>query len=174
MDAESPESRGGAEGSAVLGLIQDAQIPASTVAEVLRYIEKGSEHSQAELDEFDKMHAAEARAELLATWGDQETYDRNIDKLTTLVAGLPEHAADAIWLGRTSDGRAVLNNPALVQRLLAAASRPGPKGDGQSVKVELAKIRDFQAKNPRAYFRDEAMLARERELIAMDMANGKN
>jgi hypothetical protein len=162
-------------GQAIVGLIQDARIDPTTVSEVLRYIEEGSQYSQADLDHWDAKHSEDAKAELLETWGgDEAKYGANIEALRTLVEGLPKSARDAILHGRTADGRAILNNPALVQQLLGVALQPGPKGgDGKSIKLQLAEISDFRRDNRDKYFRDESMQKRERELIAMDMANGK-
>lgn len=124
-------------------------------------------------DEQDAKDQQETEDALRNTWGQEFRQNHNIMK--SYLSGLPAAVSTALQHARDADGRALFNNPALVQWVVATARElqdvstllDGGGGSNPLVNVEqeLKKIDDFRRKDRKAYNKDEAMQQRERDLI---------
>jgi len=85
--------------------------------------------------------------------------------------------------GRTADGKLVGDDPQVIQFLMSLASEINPgmtvmsdgNQDGKSIEQELAEIREKRKKDSRAYYKDEALQKRERDLLeALDKLQARN
>ena len=148
-------------GTETLETLKASGISSQVVREALDYVQNGSAHSAQDLEAIDAADRGASVAELDALWGKDR--QSNVAALNSFLNDLP--SGDAIRNSRTADGRAVLNDPANVQRLLGLARQPRPSAKGD-VGEQIAAIEGFMRSNRGAYNKDEALQARYRELLS--------
>ena len=137
------------------------------------------EQQAADLDQADDDFDRESTKELKDEWG--ATFQRKINAIAPLFAGAPggsdsknpDAVISRLLAGRTSDGQIIGNDPDMTRLLVGWAQEINPSativedGDqtGVSAQKELDDIRKYAKENKREYFKNDAMQARELELI---------
>lgn len=105
-------------------------------------------------------------------------FRRNMNVLGSVRDSMPEDLAARLLAGRLADGTKIGNDPTFIRWMVSLrlelnpASTLVPAGTsnaGQSIASELESIRKLMRENPEAYWKDEKLLARERELIEAQM-----
>jgi len=149
--------------------------PAMVKAGVETYL-KMTEAAAIQRQEMDEANKTEVEDTLRQDWGGE--YRKNVDGIRSLLSNAGNDIAEAISHARGPDGRALMNNPAVVKWLAGHAREMGftggtvtPAGGDrlESVDQEIAKIEAMQyqadgTRNP-AYWKDEAQQKRYRELL---------
>lgn len=117
--------------------------------------------------------AKNAIAEMKQEWGGE--YEANkTSVLNYLNATMPEGSVDELLLARTPSGALVKNNPAMLRWIVGQAMERDPAATvvtqggargAQAIDDELASISKARKENPDAYFKNEKMQSRERELL---------
>jgi chorismate mutase len=148
-------------------LIREADIPHDTIREALDTWQNGTrnaegrEHSSEELSVIDQASLAETRAELEGLWGSKLESNRS-----ALNKYLDRHPyGEAIRNARLADGRPLASHAPFLQRLLPLALRPGNDLPTEDPKAERQAIEALMKSNRKAYFADEKMQSRYRELV---------
>jgi hypothetical protein len=140
------------------------------------------EQQAAQLDEADDAFQRESVASLKEEWG--ASFNRRRNAIASLFATAPGGAAletqdghptlyARLVGGRTADGKVIGDDPDLVRWLSGLSNELNPAatisedGDlsGKSIDDELAEIKKFRAENKNAYFKDEKMQERYRDLL---------
>lgn len=129
----------------------------------------------------EKDKAAQTKGEdaLRQEWGPE--YRLNSNLIANLLSGTasPE-LSEALMNGRLADGGLIKNDPAVQRFLLSLALIQNPTGTvvpgggnpAQGIREELAKIDKFMVEHRDAYFKDEPMQSRKRNLIDAAMRAG--
>lgn len=132
---------------------------------------KFQEEQAAKTAEADTGHRSETEDALRAEWG--ADYRANVNHVKAFLESAPEGIADKIANARDSEGRAVLNDPAVMRWLVSTARELNPShtivpntggNDGATVEGEIDKIEKFMRTNSKEYYRDEKMQSRLRDL----------
>jgi hypothetical protein len=137
------------------------------------------EEAAAQLDEGDEAFKSEALGVLKEEFG--AAFNRKRNSISSVFVNAPGGADlenegsvfARLMGGRTADGRVIGNDPDIAKWLISVAQEVNPAssvaedGDqsGKGIDAELADIAKFRRDNKRDYFKDEAMQARERELL---------
>ena len=143
---------------------------------------QNQEQQAASLDESDDTFQRESIASLKEEWG--ASFNRRRNAIASLFATAPggpklqtEDGSPTLYArimgGRTSDGKMIGDDPDLVRWFSGLAHEVNPAatvaedGDlsGKGIDEELAEIDKKRRENKSAYFKDEKMQARERELL---------
>jgi hypothetical protein len=152
--------------SPVLEVLKAANVPGDVVRGALKWVQQGSSFSNEQLAVIDAEGRASTQAEMRKLWPG-EKYTENVKAINAyLSTQLSPSAADVIRHARDADGRAYMNDPANLQRLLGLALRPGPSAAGGGVDAQIKSIEAFMKVNRPAYTKDEPLQARYRELLA--------
>lgn len=141
----------------------------------LAWYVKMQERVIAEKAEADGAFRNAAEEALRGEWGGNFNANRNAIK--NMLAGWPQEARDLLLGGRTADGRLIGDHPAVLKQLAAQAYEINPAatvvpagGDmSKSIDTELAEIATIRREKPEVYWKDQKMLARERDLIDAQM-----
>jgi hypothetical protein len=121
----------------------------------------------------DEQLKQQAEDKLRAEWGGD--YRRNINVAKGLLDMAPEGVKDALLGARTSDGSPITTNPNLWQWLadMALQLNPAapliPAGDNpmSSIEDQISEIEKMMSRNDPAYWKDEKIQAKYRDLVAM-------
>jgi len=128
-------------------------------------------------EEMDVEHKTATEDTLRQEWGGE--YTKNIGGISALFSHAGSGIGDAIMNARGPDGRALLNNPAVVKWLSGHARELGfvagttvPAGgdrmEGMEEEIKQIQAKQFMpdgSRNP-AYWKDEKLQARYRDLLA--------
>lgn len=131
--------------------------------------QEGALADEAEQDRMDAEGAVDA---LRAEWGPE--YRGNMNQLKGFLDAAPGDVGTLVTGARLGDGKALLNSPDAMQWLLGVAKQLNPMGSvvpaagdaGKTVADELKEIGRVQEEEPKKYWADKDMQARERELLA--------
>jgi hypothetical protein len=141
-----------------------AAVPANVVGQVANWVQHGTSHDAAELQQIDEDSAQAARTELRGLWG-ADRYAENLQAINRyLDTAISPEEAEVLRDGRLADGRALMNDPAMVQRVLGLAKAPSPELRG-SIDQQVAEIEKYMRSNRREYSKNEVLQARYRELL---------
>lgn len=127
--------------------------------------------------EMDADHSSETEETLRQEWG--VDYKKNLEGVSAMFDHSGADIGNALMNARGPDGRALLNNPAVVRWFSAHARELGfvggttvPAGGdrGEGIDAEIKRIEGLQfnadgSRNP-AYWKDEKLQARHRELLS--------
>jgi hypothetical protein len=150
--------------------------PEQVKAGVQSYLQMQEDHKR-QVAETDIDHAAELEEELRTEWGPD--YKKNVGSVVSMLGHADSAVADVIMNARGPDGRAIANDPKVMRWLAGHARQLGfvngtvvamGADPGKSIDDEIAGIKAKQydasgARNP-AYWKDEKLQARYRELLA--------
>jgi hypothetical protein len=150
----------------------DADMTTGQYNQIVNWYYQQQEEAAALQDEADDEFKTKSTATLKEEMGG--SYKRQVNAIASLVPLAPEGLMDRLLSGRTADGRIVGDDPDMVRFLSSLAMQVNPVAsvmddgnmDGKSIDSELAEIDKYRRENKSAYFKDEKMQARERELIA--------
>lgn len=132
---------------------------------------KFQEDQAAKTAEADTGHRSETEDALRAEWG--ADYRANVNHVKAFLDSAPEGIADKIANARDSDGRAVLNDAAVMCWLVQTARElnpshtivPGTGGNNaQTIETEIDTIEKYMRTNSKDYYRDEKMQEKLRHL----------
>jgi len=149
--------------TALIETFKSAGIEPNIVREVIDYYEQGTEHSEATLATLDATHREGAIVELRGLWGDK--FEANVAAINKLLGSMPKGHAEAIRNGRRLDGRAVMNDPAILQRLFGQTRGAGASVPAGNRKETIASIEKLMRTDRAGYLRDEPLQARYRALL---------
>lgn len=150
--------------SQVLEVLKAADVPRDVITGALAWAQHGSALPEDKLAAIDAQGRAEAKAELGTLWGDK--YADNVAAIKAYVKEqLPGSAAEVLLNARDAEGRAYLNDPANLQRLLGLATKARPEAAGD-VDAQIRSIEAFMKGNRAQYNKDEPLQARYRSLLA--------
>ena len=169
-DADKPLIEG------FLASVHGKNAPPEVVAEAIDWYYKAQEDAIAARVTADQTFAQASTDALRAEWGGE--FRANINSITAFLDAAPV-ADDGTPLkgllmdARLGDGTRLGDNPAALKWLAGLAAEANPAGfvapgasQIEGVQTELEKIADFRRNDRAAYFKDEKMQARERQLIA--------
>lgn len=151
-----------------------ADMPRDVVFEALAWLEQGASLKADELAVIDKADRTATELELRDLWGPKfEANRRTINKY--IDSAFAPDVREVVHNARSAGGHALLNDPAVLQRLLGPALIKYPAGgtdndadgsESQGVDGEIAKIEKAMRVNRKAYFADEKLQSRYRSLLA--------
>lgn len=131
-----------------------------------------NEESETAIIEKRQQFATEANNQLRAEWGADFKKNQNIVK--SFVESSLGSDANTLFNATAPDGTFLGDNPAVLRFLVDVATQIDPTrtvvpnggmNGAQAVEDELATISNFRKTNLAAYYKDEKMQARERDLI---------
>jgi hypothetical protein len=102
-------------------------------------------------------------------------YRRNMNVLGSVRDSMPEDLAARLLAGRLADGTKIGNDPAFIRWMVSLGLELNPASTlvpataanaGASIATELESIARLRVESPEAYWKDNKLLQRERELIA--------
>lgn len=157
---------------AVLKAAHDKNIRPEAVNAVVDAYYQEQDRILAERESQDRVFLEETQESLRTEFGPE--YRRNVEAAKAYLAGLPEGLGALIAGARLADGRMLGGHPAAARWLIQIAQElnpiasliPGGAGDIKGIDDELAEISKYRRENRDAYYRDEKMQARERQLLA--------
>lgn len=130
------------------------------------------EQRQSALAELDAEHASASEEALRAELGGE--YKPSMNHLNSWLEGAPEGVKDSLLMARGPDGALLKNNPAAMQWLMGIARdvtgttmvMPGGQSNPKAIEDRLAEIGNYRRTQRDKYYKDEAVLKEERELLA--------
>lgn len=134
------------------------------------------ESAQAERAEADTEQRSEVEDALRGEWA--ADYRANVNHVKAFLESAPDGIGDLIANARDAEGRALLNNAAVLKWLAGTAREmnpistivPGTSGnDLDTVQGEKTKIEKFMRENRTEYNRDSKMQQRYRDLIDAEL-----
>ena len=159
--------------------VHEAGATPAVVNKAMNWYFQNLEEQAAALDESDDQFQTEARQALKDEYGPAfNRYTGSIPSLFVSAPGGTDVEAEGglvgrLLSGRMADGKIIGNDPDMLRWLVAQAREINPvatvteggEQGGKSLEMELGEIAKFRRENKSAYFKDEKMQARERELI---------
>jgi len=140
---------------------------------VIEWYNNFAEQQQDAIAGMDAEHHRESEDSLRQTWGGD--YRANVNLVGALIEGaFSKEGKDIFINARDKDGRGLMNIPGVMEGLAdigrkwnpaAQLNSPGAADPQKTLTDELAEISAFRKKDRAAYFKDEKMQARERQLL---------
>lgn len=155
-----------------LSKMHEGNVPPDMVNKALEWYQ---EFNQQEVDAqilADKEFRAGAEDEMREEWGAE--YRTNLNTISNFLDSAPEGVKDNLMDARLADGTLFGDNPKAMAWLLNLSNEINPASvitpsTGQdvatSIQEELDEISETRRTNPKKYWADEKMQARERELF---------
>jgi hypothetical protein len=145
------------------------------VKEAMEWWRETREAEIAGLGEADLAHQAEVQDELRPEWGAE--YRGNVNAIKSMLETAPGEIGQKIMSARMPDGRAVMNDPAVLRWLATTARElnpvaavvPAGGNQMQAIDDEIASIKGLMGDKSSKYWKGpeaEKMQARYRELIS--------
>lgn len=163
-----------------MGVLHNRNVAPEVAHDVINWYNKLEEANQDALVELDEQHATEATDQLRQEWG--ADFRANVNLIEGLIASsFGEEAAAQFKNGRYPDGRAFMNDPAVLQGLATIARKINPIAQlggpaathQQSLNDEIAELEKYMREKRTEYNQDTAAQKRLRELyqIRIDQGN---
>lgn len=160
--------------------LHEVNAPPEIAHKALEWYNSFAEQEQSLRAELDEDHSAEANQQLREDWG--ADYRANINLIGGFLAStFGEEAKDQLMNGRYGDGRAFMNDPAVLKGLADVARRINPihqiappgHDSQQSLNDEIAELEKFMRENRTEYNKDVQKQERLRQLyqIRIDQSN---
>lgn len=165
----------GEEDKALVGSFAEAahaaNLPPAAVHTALSWYYDVQDKAMAERADLDAKAKVETEDALRIEWG--QDYRANHNRVNAFLSGAPKEVADLIQGARLPDGTPFGSHAGVIGWLAKVAREINPAGvivgtggdQAKTIDDELAAIDKARRTDRRAYNRDEAMQARERELI---------
>ena len=152
----------------VLETVKAAGFSAAEVNAALVWLDSGPTQTAGELAAIDATDRAAAQTALVNLWGDR--IKENVAAINFLLDTLPAGAAFTLRNGRTADGRAFANDPAVLQRLLGVAQKAAKASNGApaagDAEATIRELENYMRRSRYTYDRDEVAQARLRAAYA--------
>lgn len=162
-----------------MGVLHSKNVAPDVAHEIIGWYNQFAENEQAALAEMDEQQLQETTDQLRQDWGSD--YRANINLVNGLLSStFGEEAAKQLINGRFGDGRAFMNDPAVLQGLAALARKVNPvaqltgnQGDPtMALNDEISQLEKYMRENRTAYNSDEKAQARLRELYEIRIQQG--
>jgi hypothetical protein len=138
-------------------------LPKETLQGVKTWFDSRDSWTPEALKTKDDADRVQTETELRNLWGDN--FGSNVEIIGRYLKTLPGQVGEMAHHLRGAGGRALLNDPAVLQTLLGAAKRRGNVELSDDPKAQIGAIQTLMRTNPRAYYADAALQARYRELL---------
>lgn len=152
--------------------MHEQNIPAAYGPGLVNLAVQMAEDQAAQQAEADKIFEQQSIEEMRGEFGAE--YKAQMNAATNFMELAPEGVKENVFGARLADGSLAGNNPDFLRWIIGLANEANPAGfvqpgDGgsqeQSISDELAEIAKYRRENRAAYYKDENMQARERQLI---------
>jgi hypothetical protein len=155
------------------GAMHEMNVEPVVMHKVIDWYNGFAEDQQDAMAELDNGHHQETEDSLRTEWGSD--YRANINLVGALIEGtFSEENASAILNARDGDGRAIMNNPGILQGLAQISRQLNPvnqlapatgRTPDQTLDDEIADIEKLMRDDRDKYNKDEKVQARYRELL---------
>lgn len=151
----------------------ESNMPNDQVKQVVAWHYQNLEKQQQERAEADSAFTQESMEALRSEWGGE--YKQNINMIKGLLSSAPEGFAERIMSARLGDDKPLGSDPEALKWLAGMARQINPvatvvpnAGGNQAgaIQDEISQINKTMRENPNAYWKDEKMQARMRELLS--------